>query len=168
MIVYVMGAHGSGKSTLVRGLMSEGEWEPVHYAGRRRPLGYRRGRQMILGHYETRMGGADTVRPLDFLVKYAERRSAERMTVIMEGVGQAGIMRRLAESEQPVRVLLLDVPLRTCVGAAFRRGSRMSDEMIRRSLVKSERAAALFSAGTVKTVARKNAPTALREVIGWL
>lgn len=62
MIIQVRGTSGSGKTTVVRKVKEElGKWKPFFREGRKKPLGYRRGGIVILGHYEIDCGGCDTI-----------------------------------------------------------------------------------------------------------
>lgn len=78
MIINVRGTSGSGKSTLMRSVMDQyAVREPVHVAGRKRPLYYklwshethhvrRLGPDLVvLGHYDTACGGCDTIPTTD-------------------------------------------------------------------------------------------------------
>ncbi len=143
MIVFLMGGHGSGKSTAMRALMSEHELSPVHADGRRYPIGYVDEKLFVVGHYEIPNGGADTVRPLDALEKLV-RDQARRRHVVFEGVGQAGFAKvvwRLAR-KLDVTVILLTTSMARCYRSVLNRGHTLSEEGAARSWNRCQRAAA--------------------------
>lgn len=65
MIIQIRGTSGSGKTTVMRQIMSRlpgmHERNPVFVKGRKQPLYYEIGRAAILGHYETACGGCDSI-----------------------------------------------------------------------------------------------------------
>lgn len=70
MIIFIRGTSGSGKTTVVRKLMTEllsrrlGQFEPKYNKGRGKPLWYTLMLDpplVILGHYESPCGGCDTI-----------------------------------------------------------------------------------------------------------
>lgn len=68
MIIQVRGTSGSGKSTVVKQVMSLtgiDNWKPVYGVlrgvKRKKPLYYQYGHRVILGHYESPCGGCDTI-----------------------------------------------------------------------------------------------------------
>ena len=63
MIIQIRSTSGSGKSTVMREVMEkvEGVWGPKYAAGRKKPLWYRNGLVVVLGHYESPCGGCDTI-----------------------------------------------------------------------------------------------------------
>lgn len=167
MIVFLLGGHGSGKSTAVRALMSEHDLSPVHADGRRHPLGYVDDTLFVVGHYEIPNGGADTVRPLEVLEKLV-REQARRRHVVFEGVGQAGfakVVYRLAR-RLDVTAILLTTSLARCCKSVRSRGHVLSADGVSRSWTRCRNAALELERGGVKVLrlSREEAKIKLMEL----
>jgi len=165
-IVFVLGGHGSGKSTVVRGIMSG--MEPIHvtYPERKYPIGYRRNNVCVLGHYEIPNGGADTVRPLTFLHATCEEWARAGNHVVLEGIGQAGIFDQvlLLLANHGGSVMYLTTPLDVCVASVRARGHRLAEHNIRAGYIRAERMANRFGEGVYR-VDRSKAVATLRRLI---
>lgn len=169
MIVYLIGGHGSGKSTAVRSLMrARGGMTPVVCPGRRRPLGYNDGTVFVLGHYDIPNGGSDTVRPMSRMMETMREWSRVSSLVVAEGVGQAGFPRELLRLSRlrRVEVILLSTDLETCAASVAARGHKLSREGVERAWRRSRRAAELLRDGGVDVLELSRRATAkrLREV----
>lgn len=136
-VVFVIGGHGSGKTTAVRAIMGT-DMTPIMRPGRKHPLGYHDKRKFVLGHYAVKMGGADTVRPLRYLHSTCHRWALDHH-VVLEGIGQAGIaewvMRLLASHGGAV--LHITTPLEVCIASVRARGHTLSDEGVRVGYVRA-------------------------------
>jgi hypothetical protein len=133
MIINPRGTSGSGKTELVRRLLSDYGWgrdgraEPVRRRGRERPIAYRLrhplgGRPLaVLGHYEATSGGCDTIRATDGGMDEAFRLAGEHASsghdVLLEGLLLSGEHARSAElaKAHELHVLRLSTPLDRCV-----------------------------------------------------
>jgi hypothetical protein len=81
MIVNIRGTHGSGKSTIVKELLTRYNAQPVRDLNVKKPLGYQMnscaGRLYVVGPYETACGGCDAIQPYALIwprvVKFAEQ-----------------------------------------------------------------------------------------------
>ena len=62
MILQIRGNSGSGKTTLIKKAMKNYRWDGVYVERRKKPLYYRSGGVVLLGHYEdSACGGCDTL-----------------------------------------------------------------------------------------------------------
>ena len=62
MIIQIRGTSGSGKTTVMREVMKKFEpWKPMFVERRKKPLYYRHGELVVVGHYEIDCGGCDTI-----------------------------------------------------------------------------------------------------------
>lgn len=66
MIIQIRGTSGSGKSTVMKQIMTTmGDWNGVYVEGRKKPLYYISASDwpstLVLGHYESPCGGCDTI-----------------------------------------------------------------------------------------------------------
>lgn len=96
MIVQIRGTSGSGKSTVMKSVMSKAgnsPWTPVHVSGRKRPLYYvyrpLKGLPIIvLGHYESACGGCDTIGSARSIYELVDeiRKQFETSSILMEGL----------------------------------------------------------------------------------
>lgn len=168
MILYIIGGHGSGKTTAINTLMRAGKWKPESAPGRRAPLGYSSGQVFVAGRYDIRNGGTDTIRPLSRMMTTLRDKSRKGHLVIAEGVGQARFASELVKvcKGQKVIVLALSTDLKTCVSSVRKRGHKLSADGVKRSWTRSQNAVdELRSAGIeVQTVSRRMLATKLREV----
>lgn len=167
MIHYIVGGHGSGKSTVVHQLMRRGEWKPEFVADRRAPLGYSSGKVFVAGRYDIANGGTDTIRPLRKMVQILRDWSRDGFLVIAEGVGQARFadeMARVCGKEIAV-VYALSTDLKTCVSSVRKRGHHLSPDGVKRSWTRSQNVVTeLRGLGIdVQTFSREKLITKLRE-----
>lgn len=171
MICYVIGAHGSGKSTAVHAIMrgKGDEWKPEFVSGRAAPIGYRKGKVLLAGRYDIPNGGTDTIRPLSQMAEYLRNWSRRGDLVLGEGVGQARFVEELIRISKSERVIVyaLSTDLRTCISSVHKRGHRLSDEGVKRSWIRCRNAATeLVSGGIpVHDCTRKSLAETLRKEI---
>jgi len=137
MIVNPRGTFGSGKSTIVRAVMARyAEREPAMAPGRKQPYGYTCTRAdggpslWVVGHYETRCGGADTIPTIDDI--YGQIRNAANLgyDVIYEGGALVqSDWRRAADvaSKIEMLVIVLDVPIELCLAGIQKRRDERGD-----------------------------------------
>jgi len=167
MIYYIIGGHGSGKSTAVNALLKERKWEPEFAPGRKAPLGYSSGKVFVAGRYDIKNGGTDTIRPLSRMVLTLRDKSRKGSLVIGEGVGQARFVSELVKvcKPQDIRVLTLTTDLKTCVSSVRKRGHKLSADGVKRSWTRSQNAADEFRSAGVEVVScsRKALTETLRE-----
>ena len=135
-IVNPRGAGGSGKSELVRRIMVDLGWreqpvtegvEIIRREGRPQPLGYRfhssPGRRAIavLGHYERRSGGCDTISlahgGLDEVFARAEAHADAGDDVLLEGLRLSSEVERTraVAGRHEVHIVALATPPEVCV-----------------------------------------------------
>lgn len=146
MIVNIRGTSGSGKSHLVRAVMTRYACRPVH--GERatdllgpiataRPIGHEceheTGRRLwVVGPYDkVGSGGADLLRwSRDDLMAMVRERAAAQWDVIFEGLVASDIRRTIGlhASGLPVLVVYLDVSLDECLAAVQARRRARGDE----------------------------------------
>jgi len=178
VIVNPRGTSGSGKTELVRRLLSDYGWdgggrvEPIRRAGRARPMGYRlrhpRGGRplLVLGHYEATCGGCDTIRATDGGMGETFRLAAEHASgghdVLLEGLllsAEHRLSTDLARAHE-LHVLRLSTPLDRCIRnvVARRRAGRGTWASI-------ARAAAHQAA--IEEACRRLRPHAVVEVVGF-
>lgn len=127
MVINIRGTHGSGKSTIVRTVMSSyEERKPMIVAGRKRPIGYLCARPgaaslYVVGHYENACGGGDTVLSVDEAYRYIVEAAAQRYDVLFEGILLGHDVRRCADLKTAyhfdVLVIALTTDLDTCMTA---------------------------------------------------
>ena len=135
MVINLRGTSGSGKSTLARNLMSRyNEREAAFQAGRKRPIGYECRRAdgaplWVVGHYETACGGGDTITSLDEVYRLVRTAADAGKDVLYEGlIIQSDIARCVdLHHHYPVLVLILDVPLETCLASVQARRDARGD-----------------------------------------
>jgi hypothetical protein len=151
-IINVRGPSGSGKTHLAREIMAACGWrrpgavEPLYRARRRFPILYRiahpiGGRRLaVVGHYERRSGGSDTIRRdhggLDEVFRLAAAYGADH-DVFVEGLALSEEHRQTSAlaALHPVYVVRLTTPVSECVGnllARQHRGRRQRPALERR------------------------------------
>lgn len=146
MIIQVRGTSGSGKSTVVAGLVHSWNprWRvPVRIEGRKQPLGYwleRKARHPIAvpGHYETACGGCDTLPTQAMVFDLIRRSMIETKTqsaaahVVFEGLLASEEVRRTValHEDHPgqLRVLQLDTNVEECIRAIKQRRAERGDD----------------------------------------
>lgn len=125
MIISVRGTNGSGKSTVVRGLMGLGVAKPIFgVLGPSKPEAYKvqlpnvTEPVYVLGPYVTETGGCDCVQPFDLILELLEKYAA-RGHVVFEGMmvsdtyGRIG--RLLEKYGQQAVFTFLPTPLEECI-----------------------------------------------------
>lgn len=130
MIINIRGTSGTGKSTLVRSLMTVyGRKNKYYLSGRKQPIGYVMTHPdngeaedlAIIGHYETACGGCDTISKMDQIFDLVRRSHALGHNVVFEGLLiSADVNRTLALHQEglPIEVVALDkVPIETCLAS---------------------------------------------------
>lgn len=99
MIIQIRGTSGSGKSTIVRNIMNlfpQESIKPVMREDRKRPIAYRLKHFAgapdiaIIGHYETKCGGCDTIstpgQSYPIIFELIRRNALEGRNVLFEGL----------------------------------------------------------------------------------
>jgi uridine kinase len=137
LVYNVRGTNGSGKTTIVRGIIKASKAEPLAWRTRAKPEAYGGkldGKRIaILGSYETVCGGMDTITDIneaaEIIVRYATSRKFD--LVLYEGlfishmIGTVG--RAITPFKDRVTLAFLDTPLDTCisrvVGRRLERGN---------------------------------------------
>ena len=153
VIVNPRGTSGSGKTELIRRLLSDYGWgrggqvEPVYRKGRARPIACRLRHPLggcplaVLGHYEVTSGGCDTIRVadggMDEAFRLADEYASDDHDVLLEGLLLSSEYPRsaaLAEAHE-LHVLRLSTPLNRCIRnvIARRRAGRHSWASITRT-----------------------------------
>lgn len=121
MIINIRGTSGSGKTTVVREVMSKlGTMVPSYVEGRRNPLYYtnQHYKVAVLGSYATDCGGCDTINGYDILTPLAIRLAKEGYTVILEGLligHDVKQMLTMFNAGIKVRVIYLTTPIEECI-----------------------------------------------------
>jgi hypothetical protein len=97
-------------------------WQPYHVPKCRQPLGYFQGKVWIVGHYLCASGGADTLRPLDYIAEVIEQQ-AQTYHVLFESLLWSWETRRTIQLAQDfdIRILGIDIPLEQCLEAINQR-----------------------------------------------
>lgn len=144
MIIQVRGTSGSGKSTIVRNILTLFQEmdavKPVMRPGRKRPIAYRCKHPSgspdvaIIGHYETKCGGCDTIsipgQSYPMIFELIKRNAAEGRNVLFEGLlisGDAKWSSQLASLD--FKIIELDTPLEECLESINgRRKERLGDK----------------------------------------
>lgn len=132
MILILIGTSGSGKSTIARRLMDSYAFrEPKFVEKRKRPLYYSlahgtKGPKslVVLGHYESPCGGADTIKTATELFDLAALHDSDGTNVFMEGVllySYAVRIKALKDSGHEVVVFGLNEPLEECARSVLAR-----------------------------------------------
>lgn len=167
MIVFIIGGHGSGKTTLVRSVMKN--MRPIEHKDRKYPLGYVDDKKFVVGHYEIKNGGADTVRPLDFLKKTIETYARQGKHVIVDGIGQAGIDKYVGPLivKHGGAVLHLTTSVEDCAKGIKARGHKLSLPGVQRGHARAAGLARRLAVMgcNVLPVTRTMAPRKLKELL---
>ncbi len=130
MIIQIRGTSGSGKSTVVREVMSKlGGWEPQYVDGRRKPLYYFREsngkRGIVLGHYDTACGGCDTIGAAPRVFSLTQE--LEYDYLISEGL-LLGEDSKWSLQMDNLRVVFLTTPLEECLSRIVNRRKEKGNE----------------------------------------
>ncbi len=126
MIINIRGTSGSGKSTVMRRVMSEMTLQPHSVPGRRNPLfytaRYRDRRVAVLGHYESECGGCDTINSYSTLTQLIRDLTAKGESILMEGLLLSEDTKQtLSLGVEDLRVLFLTTPIERCLDNVKRR-----------------------------------------------
>jgi cytidylate kinase len=141
MVINVRGTSGSGKSTIVRGIMEKGIVVPI--GAEKRPDGYivqilgRERNLYVVGPYLTACGGCDAIATQDEICDRI-RAYATLGDVLLEGLLMANIFGRYAAidrelNEKGVHCIwgFLDTPLEVCIervkGRRAERGKNLNE-----------------------------------------
>jgi predicted kinase len=137
MIINLRGTGGSGKSTLVRTVMSKYPGRTPHFIdGRKQPLAYLCTREFkpplyVPGHYETPTGGCDTIQKPDMVYELVTAAAQNGCDVLYEGIMIGDDVRRcveLSKAHPPLKVIALSTPIEECLkGIQSRRDTRGDD-----------------------------------------
>lgn len=138
MIINIRGTSGSGKSTIIRSLMSMYALKtPSRVDGRRQPSGYWLGSELdpmvsyVPGHYETACGGCDTLPSYDTIFDMVRATSMIGQHVVFEGLLVSEETKRTLDLHQtvgPVLVIHLNTELDTCLDSIRQRRLARGDE----------------------------------------
>lgn len=125
VIINPRGTSGAGKTELARRIMAlyRGDVEPIHRAGRIRPIWYRLqhprgGRPLaVLGHYEVTSGGCDTIGVRDDVFQLASDCAASGHDVLLEGLRISSEHEQSAQLARAhkLHILHLSTPLERCI-----------------------------------------------------
>lgn len=139
VIINPRGSGGAGKSEFARRIMALYGWsgrdgtsgtvEPVYRKGRLRPVSYRLrhpagGRPLaVIGHYEARSGGCDTIGDLNEIFDVVADNAAAGCDVLFEGLLVSSEVARTVRlaSAFDLHVLCLDTPFEESVHNFIRR-----------------------------------------------
>lgn len=139
MIINIRGTSGSGKSTIVRSVMSHFETKRAYkMEGRKQPIGYvlespEKTKLAVIGHYETACGGCDTISGMDKIFDLVRASAAQGYNVLFEGLLISSDTKRTIalrdEGNDLIVFSLGNVPIDECVaGINARRLERMGPE----------------------------------------
>lgn len=126
MIIQIRGTSGSGKTTIVKNIMKLYEPKPVMRIGRKRPIAYRckhpRGERelAIIGHYETKCGGCDTIstpgQSYPIIFDLIRRNAQEERNVLFEGLLISGDAKWSSQlNDMDFRIIELTTSLEDCL-----------------------------------------------------
>jgi cytidylate kinase len=121
MIIQIRGTSGSGKTTVMREVMKQFQWNPRIVKGRKKPLWYQ-AKQMdlaILGHYEeSACGGCDTVGSARQVYELIQTLNMD--VILCEGLLLSEDV-KWARQMMDLRVIFLTTPLETCLERVAKR-----------------------------------------------
>lgn len=145
MIIQIRGTSGSGKSTIVRNILTlfqdQGLVKPVMRTGRKRPIAYRCRHPIpenkdvaIIGHYETKCGGCDTIsipgQSYPMIFELIKRNHNEGRNVLFEGLLISGDVKWASTlASMDLRIIELNTSLEECLDSINgRRQLRLGDK----------------------------------------
>lgn len=137
MIISLRGTSGAGKSHLVRRILAAfPPNEPQFIAGRRKPYWILcGGRLAVIGHYDIKNGGVDTLKTLHEAYGLAIDLH-KKYNVLMEGKNMSdgtNHVRGLLVSDIDVRVVHIVTSVDECVEAVRGRGHRIARQSIEKT-----------------------------------
>lgn len=165
------GPSGSGKSTLVRRLVEPlGAGLPIMKDGRQKPYyTIYLGRVVVLGHYEIKNGGVDTLKSISEAYDLAISLQ-KKYSVVMEGKclsdGASNVMRARAAGHD-VRALVLDTSVEKCIASVRERGHNIKPASIERVYLQVRRHALAFREAGIPTY-EGNRDQCLEQAREWL
>ena len=128
------GTHGSGKSTIVRGLLDANAARPIYGTSARRPEAYRLNvsgkTTFVIGPYQAACGGCDAIRPFALITQLIEKYAATGSVVFERASISScwGEIGRLMERwSRDAIVLFLDTPADECVRRVKERRAERGD-----------------------------------------
>ncbi len=137
MVIDICGTNGSGKSTIVRTILTQlGSRKLYGVCGIKQPEAYGcifEGEPLfILGSYERVTGGVDNIQPYELILDLT-RKYVAKGHVLLEGVVASGAYGRLkallSQLKTPVVLLFMDTSLEVCIAnTKKRRGARGEDK----------------------------------------
>jgi len=143
MIIQVRGTSGSGKSTIVRNILElfpQENVKPIMKPGRKRPIAYRCKHPnaspdvAIIGHYETKCGGCDTIstpgQSYPIIFELIKRNAKEGRNVLFEGLLISGDVKWGSTlRDLDFRIIELNTSLEECLESINgRRKLRLGDK----------------------------------------
>lgn len=139
MIIQVRGTSGSGKSTIVKNVMAlYRNVRPVMRTGRKRPIAYRCGVKpeelTIIGHYETKCGGCDTIstpgQSYPIIFELIRRNATDGRNVLFEGLLISGDVKWSSKlNDLDFRIIELTTSLEECLDSVnTRRKLRLEED----------------------------------------
>jgi hypothetical protein len=130
MIIQVRGTSGSGKTTIVRNIMElfpPENKKPVMRTGRKQPIAYRFRHPVpehkelaVIGHYETKCGGCDTIstpgQSYPIIFELIRRNAEEGRNVLFEGLLISGDLKWSSQlKDLDFRIIELTTSLDECL-----------------------------------------------------
>lgn len=132
MIIQIRGTSGSGKSTVVKKLLSQNwDWTPIFKSGRKKPLYYKTKGIVVLGHYESPCGGCDTIgsapKIFELIKEVIEKENPK--TLICEGLLLSEDVKWTSQLvDYGLVVLYLTTPSEECLVRIKQRRSAVGNE----------------------------------------
>ncbi len=174
MIISLRGTSGSGKSTVVRNVVSHYErHRDMHVVGRIKPYYVIHGRNpqgrclVVPGHYLIANGGVDTLRSLSEAYTIARWADACGHDVLMEGKNMSDGVHHVSELQRErrdVRVVHVDMQIEECISSVQDRGHLISEASIRKTDAKVRRDMEKFTC----RIFSGNRQQCLDRVLEWL
>jgi ABC-type cobalamin/Fe3+-siderophores transport system ATPase subunit len=178
MIINLRGTNGSGKSALVRTIMSlyptvtQIAYPEAEH--KRRPMGYicRKGvnRLFIPGHYEIANGGIDTLPSLNYAYDLILKHHEFAADVLFEGKNLTDNIERLLimhQAKLDISVIFINLSVADCIKAVRARGHAIQEKTIEAIDKKCKKEFATLSKAGVKCLQLGRAE-ALKTVAHWL
>jgi predicted ABC-type ATPase len=178
MIINIRGINGAGKSTLVREIMSRYSsviaMQYPEEMNKRKPMGYickhHDKRLFILGHYEIKNGGMDTLPSKEFAYKLVLSHHEFGADVLFEGMNWQDNIKNLVWLHQQgldVRVMFIDISIKKAIQSVHDRGHDIAERTFEKLYKKTNKQFADLGLAGVYCVKQDRA-TALNTVVDWL